>query len=233
MLMRRGAGLAARYDLSALRFVASVGEPLNAEAVRWGSDLLGRPVHDTWWQAETGAIMIGNPPGEPPRPGSMGRPVPGVEAGLLERGEAGRARITGGRVHELTGADVAGELAIRTGWPSMFRGYLHDDTRYLAAFAAGTAGAAGWYLTGDIARRDAQGRYWFVGRTDDVIKSAGRLVGPFEVESVLMTHPAVAEVGVIGKPDPVAGELVKAFVTLRDSFPPSEGLRGELLAFGR
>ena len=230
MLMRRGPDLAAQHDLSALRFVASVGEPLNAEAVVWGSEVLGLPVHDTWWQTETGAIMISNPPAEEVRPGSMGRPVPGIEVGLLERGDDGRARITGGRAHELAGADVQGELAIRPGWPSMFRGYLHDDVRYRAAFSDS---AAGWYLTGDIARRDGQGWYWFVGRADDVIKSAGHLVGPFEVESALMAHPAVAEVGVIGKPDPVAGELVKAFVTLRESYLPTEELRGELLAFGR
>ncbi|MBB5157553.1 acetate--CoA ligase [Saccharopolyspora phatthalungensis] len=227
MLMRHGPELASRYDLSALRYVASVGEPLNPEVVVWGQDVLGLPVHDNWWQTETGAIMISNYPAEEVRPGSMGRPVPGVEAGLLERGEDGRARVEHGKVRELTGADVEGELALRPGWPSMFRGYLHDEARYAAAFADG------WYLTGDIAARDSDGYYWFVGRADDVIKSAGHLVGPFEVESTLMEHPAVAEAGVIGKPDPVAGELVKAFVSLRPGHTPSEELRTELLAFGR
>lgn len=227
MLMRHGGELAARYDLSALRFIASVGEPLNPEVVVWGQQALGRPVHDNWWQTETGAIMISNFAAEDIRPGSMGRPIPGVQVGLLERGEDGRALVVNGRVRELTGPDVEGELALRPGWPSMFRGYLNDPQRYAKAFADG------WYLSGDIARRDRDGYYWFVGRADDVIKSAGHLVGPFEVESALMAHPAVAEVGVIGKPDPVAGELVKAFVSLRPGRAPTEELRSELIAFGR
>ncbi|TDD37085.1 acetate--CoA ligase [Saccharopolyspora elongata] len=227
MLMRHSPELAAAYDLSGLRYVASVGEPLNPEVVVWGQEALGRPVHDNWWQTETGAIMISNFPAEEIRPGSMGRPVPGIEAGLLERGEDGRALVEHGTVRELTGDDVEGELALRPGWPSMFRGYLHDDDRYAVSFAGG------WYLTGDIAARDADGYFWFVGRADDVIKSAGHLVGPFEVESALMEHPAVAEAGVIGKPDPVAGELVKAFVALRPGHTPSDELRSELLAFGR
>jgi acetyl-CoA synthetase len=145
----------------------------------------------------------------------------------LERGNDGRALVTDGAVTEIDKPDVVGELALRPGWPSMFRGYLHDEPRTAAAFADG------WYLTGDLVRRDSDGWYWFVGRTDDVIKSAGHLIGPFEVESVLMEHPAVAEAGVIGKPDAVAGELVKAFVTLRSGFEPTEELRLDLLAFGR
>jgi acetyl-CoA synthetase len=195
--------------------------------VVWGQETLGLPVHDNWWQTETGAIMISNYRAEEVRPGSMGRPMPGVVAGLLERGEDGRARVVDGRVRELTEPGVEGELALRRGWPSMFRTYLHDDERYQKSFVDG------WYLTGDVARRDADGYYWFVSRADDVIKSAGHLVGPFEVESVLLAHPAVAEAGVIGKPDPVAGELVKAFVSLRPGHEPTEALRGELLAFGR
>jgi acetyl-CoA synthetase len=226
MLMRRGREAAAGYDLSGLRHIASVGEPLNAEAVRWAADALGRPVHDTWWQTETGAIMIANHPPGDVCPGAMGRPLPGVEAALLARGPDGRALVTDGAVRVLDGP-AEGELALRAGWPSMFRRYLGDPVRYAAAFAGG------WYLSGDIARRDGEGRYWFVGRADDVIKSAGHLVGPFEVESALMTHAAVAEVGVIGTPDPVAGELVKAFVTLRAGVEPSEELRAELLAHGR
>jgi acetyl-CoA synthetase len=227
MLMRRGPEEAARHDLSHLRVVARVGEPLNAEAVRWGAEVLGRPVHDNWWQTETGAIMISNFVAAEIRPGSMGRPLPGIDAGLLDRGPDGRAFIDpDGHVTVLDGV-AEGELALRAGWPSMFRGYLHDPARYAAAFADG------WYLSGDIARRDADGWYWFVGRADDVIKSAGHLVGPFEVESALMAHPAVTEVGVIGTPDPVAGELVKAFVTLRAGVEPTAELRTELLAFGR
>ncbi|WP_433226813.1 acetate--CoA ligase [Actinomadura formosensis] len=228
MLMRYGTEPARGHDLSALRFVASVGEPLNPEAVVWGEEAFGLPVHDNWWQTETGAIMISNYASMEIRPGSMGRPVPGVEVALLDRGADGRALVSpGGQVTVARGPDAEGELALRPGWPSMFRGYLHDDARYAKAFAGG------WYLTGDIARRDAGGYYWFVARADDVIKSAGHLIGPFEVESVLMEHEAVAEAGVIGRPDPVAGEIVKAFVTLRPGYRAGEELRRELIAFGR
>jgi acetyl-CoA synthetase len=219
MLMRSGAELPKRYDLAALRFVASVGEPLNPEVVVWGQEALGLPVHDNWWQTETGAIMISNYAAEDIRPGSMGRPMPGVEAGIVTS--------EGGRVVEVLEPEAVGELALRPGWPSMFRGYLHDEARSAKSFVDG------WYLTGDLARRDPDGYYWFVGRADDVIKSAGHLVGPFEVESVLMEHPSIAEAGVIGKPDPVVGEIVKAFVTLRAGSEPTEQLRTELIAFGR
>jgi acetyl-CoA synthetase len=227
MLMRYGPELPASYDLSALRLVASVGEPLNPEAVVWGERMLGLPIHDNWWQTETGAIMISNFASMEIRPGSMGRPLPGITAGLLKQGEDGRARVTDGRVTEITAADTEGELALRPGWPSMFRGYLHEQERYAEAFAGG------WYLTGDVARRDRDGYYWFVARADDVIKSAGHLVGPFEVESVLMEHASVAEAGVIGKPDPVAGELVKAFVTVKPGCEPTKELRLELIGFSR
>ncbi|MGN6242292.1 MAG: acetate--CoA ligase [Motilibacteraceae bacterium] len=226
MLMRAGTELAHSYDLSALRVVASVGEPLNAEAVRWGGEAFGVPVHDTWWQTETGAIMIASPAGEPVVPGSMGVELPGTEATVLVRGQDGRALRVDGQVRQ-AGPDEEGELALRPGWPSMFRGYLGDEQRSAACFAGG------WYLTGDVVRRDAEGRFWFSGRADDVIKSAGHLIGPFEVESVLMEHPAVVEAGVIGVPDPVAGELVKAFVSLRPGFEPGEPLRRDILAHGR
>ncbi|GGZ95908.1 acetate--CoA ligase [Streptomyces bluensis] len=215
------------YDLSALRFIASVGEPLNPEAVVWGREVLGLPVHDNWWQTETGSIMIANFAACEIRPGSMGRPLPGVEATVLKQGEDGRAMVTDGRVTEVDSPEVEGELALRPGWPSMFRGYLHDKKRYEAAFTDD------WYLTGDLVRRDADGWYWFVGRTDDVIKSAGHLIGPFEVESALMEHTAVAEAGVIGRPDPVAGTVVKAFVSLRPGVEATGGLERELLAFAR
>ncbi|GAA0594874.1 acetate--CoA ligase [Kutzneria viridogrisea] len=227
MLMRHGAELASRYDLSALRYIASVGEPLNPEVVVRAQQVFGLPVHDNWWQTETGAIMISNFAAMDIRPGSMGRPLPGVEAALLRRGGDGRAAVVDDRVQVITEADTVGEIALRPGWPSLFRAYLHDERRYAKAFADG------WYLSGDLARRDADGYYWFVGRADDVIKSAGHLIGPFEVESVLMEHPAVAEAGVIGKPDPVVGEVVKAFVSLRPGYNPSEQLRTELIALGR
>jgi acetyl-CoA synthetase len=150
----------------------------------------------------------------------MGKPVPGIVAGIVRR-------TPDGHVEELAGPDTDGELALRTPWPSMMRGYLHEEERYRKCFADG------WYLTGDLARRDADGYFWFMGRADDVIKSAGHLIGPFEVESALMAHPAVAEAGVIGKPDAIVGEVVKAFVALKDGFTPDEALKRELLGHAR
>jgi acetyl-CoA synthetase len=219
MLMKAGPELARKRDLSALRFVASVGEPLNPECVVWGQQTLGLPIHDNWWQTETGGIMIANCAALEVRPGSMGLPLPGIDAAIVRRG-------AGGAIEEL-GADQEGELALRPGWPSMFRAYLNEEARYRKCFAGG------FYLSGDLARRDRDGWYWFVGRADDVIKSAGHRIGPFEVESALLEHPAVAEVGVIGKPDPVVGEIVKAFVALRRGFDASEALRKELTGFAR
>ncbi|MBI1844908.1 MAG: acetate--CoA ligase [Actinobacteria bacterium] len=228
MLMRAGTEPARDADLSALRFVASVGEPLNPEAVVWGQEAWGRPIHDNWWQTETGGIMIANYAAMDIRPGSMGRPMPGVEVAILLQGDDGRAKVADdGTVEVIEKPNVEGELAIRPGWPSMFRGYLHDEARYEACFAGG------WYLSGDVARFDEDGWFWFVGRADDVIKSAGHLIGPFEVESTLMEHPAVVEAGVIGKPDPVAGSIVKAFVSLREGFEPTDDLRLELIGFAR
>ncbi|MBA4181039.1 MAG: acetate--CoA ligase [Anaerolinea sp.] len=218
MLMKAGAEMAKGFDLSALRFVGSVGEPLNPEGVVWGQEAFGLPIHDNWWQTETGGIMIANFPSMEIRPGSMGRPLPGIRAAIVRR--------EGDSVVELM-AGEEGELALLKGWPSMFRGYLGEEERYRKCFVGD------WYLTGDLARVDEDGYYWFVGRADDVIKSAGHLIGPFEVESAVMEHPAVAEVGVIGKPDPVAGEIVKAFVSLKSGFEPSEALRLEILGFAR
>ncbi len=227
MLMRAGADVARRHDLSSLRYVASVGEPLNPEVVIWGIEAFGLPIHDTWWQTETGGIMIANLAGDDLAPGSMGRPLPGVTAALLARGPDGRAAVRDGHVEVLHEPGRDGELALRAGWPSMFRGYLHDADRYARCFADG------WYLTGDVARRDADGRYWFVGRADDVIKSAGHLIGPIEVENVLLEHPAVVEAGVIGIPDPVAGEVVKAFVSLAGGYRPGDELALDLIAHCR
>ncbi|HSJ46073.1 MAG TPA: acetate--CoA ligase [Euzebyales bacterium] len=226
-LMRAGADLAAEFDLSRLRFVASVGEPLNPEAVVWGASVLGRPIHDNWWQTETGAIMIANFAASPIRPGSMGRPVPGIDAAVVRVDRDMRPVITDGVPELIDASDVEGMLALRVGWPSMFRGYLHEPGRYARTFAGD------WYLSGDLARRDADGWFWFVGRADDVIKSAGHLIGPFEVESVLLEHPAVAEVGVIGTPDPLAGEIVKAFVALNPGHEPGRQLQLELLGHAR
>jgi len=219
MLMKAGTDLARGFDLPSLRFLGSVGEPLNPEAVTWSVEALGRPFHDNWWQTETGGIMIANFASMDIRPGSMGRPLPGIEAAIVQR--------RGDEIVVVTEPDVDGELALRPGWPSMFRGYLNQDERYRKCFAGG------YYLTGDLARRDADGYYWFVGRADDVIKSSGHLIGPFEVESVLMEHAAVAEAGVIGKPDPMAFEIVKAFVALKPGVEGTETLRSDLLAFAR
>ena len=227
MLMRAGAARAREHDLSALRLVASVGEPLHPEGVTWGEEAFGHRIHDTWWQTETGAIMIANVPGMDIRPGSMGEPVPGIEVAILALGEGGRAAVRHGAVTEIVEPDAVGELALRPGWPSMFRGYLHAEERYEACFAGG------WYLTGDLARRDADGYLWFSGRADDVIKSAGHLIGPFEVEAALLEHPAVAEAGVFGVPDPIAGELVSARVSLRSGYEPTAALRRELIGFAR
>jgi len=220
MLMKLGADLPRRFDLSALRFAASVGEPLNPEAVVWGQEVLGRPFHDTWWQTETGGIMLANFAATDIKPGSMGRPLPGIEAAIVRRLEHGGLEV-------IDEPDRDGELALKSGWPSMFRGYLDDEARYRQCFAEG------WYLSGDLARCDAEGYFWFLGRADDMIKSAGHLIGPFEVESALMEHPAVAEAGAIGKPDPVAMETVKAFVALKPGVRPSDELRREILALAR
>jgi acetyl-CoA synthetase len=215
MLMKAGESLPQQHDLSSLRHICSVGEPLNPEAVLWGVKVFGQPIHDNWWQTETGAILIANYPFMTVRPGSMGRPIPGVTAAILDD-----------NYRELPPGSE-GHLAIKPGWPSMFRTYWGNEALYQSRFKGG------WYITGDQARRDEDGYFWFVGRADDVINTAGHLVGPFEVESALIEHPAVAEAGVIGKPDPLAMEIVKAFVALKDGYQPSEELRRELTHFSR
>jgi len=220
MMMKSGTELARSRPLPRLRFLASVGEPLNPEAVRWGVEAFGLPFHDNWWQTETGGIMVANFAAMEIRPGSMGKPLPGIEAAVVRQEKDGAVTV-------IEDPDTEGELALRRGWPSMFRGYLGQPERYAKCFAGE------WYLTGDLAKRDADGYLWFVGRKDDVIKTSGHLVGPFEVESVLMEHPAVAEAGVIGKPDPVAMEVVKAFVSLRAGHEPSEALAREIMAHAR
>jgi acetyl-CoA synthetase len=219
MLMKAGVDLARKQDLPHLRFMASVGEPLNPEAVLWGQEVFGMPFHDNWWQTETGGIMIANYASMDVKPGSMGKPMPGIVAGIVEHENGG--------VREITKAMAIGELALKPGWPSMMRGYLHEDERYKKCFRDG------WYLSGDLAMRDSDGYYWFVGRSDDVIKSAGHLIGPFEVESALIEHEAVAEAAVIGIPDETAGEIVKAFVALKPGFAPDEELRLSIVGHAR
>ena len=220
MMMKLGSDIVRNFDLKHLRFLASVGEPLNPDAVVWGQDTFGLPFHDNWWQTETGGIMIANYAGMEVRPGSMGRTLPGIEAAIVQSSEDGQVEVID-TPHE------PGELALRPGWPSMFRGYWNNPERYQKSFAGG------FYLTGDLATRDEDGYFWFVGRKDDVIKTSGHLIGPFEIESLLMEHEAVAEAGVIGKPDPAAYEIVKAFVALKPGYKPSEELRRSLLAFAR
>ncbi len=219
MMMKSGAQAARARSFPRLRFVASVGEALNPSAVTWGIDAFGLPIHDNWWQTETGGIMIANYAALDVRPGSMGKPLPGIDAQVVRRRADGTV--------EAVRDGEEGELALRRGWPSMFRGYLDDPERTARCFAGD------WYLSGDLARRDADGYFWFVGRADDMIKSAGHLIGPFEVESALMEHPAVHEAGVIGKPDPVVGEVVKAFVVPKPGVEASEALCRELLGFAR
>ncbi|WP_373202743.1 acetate--CoA ligase [Mycobacterium marinum] len=220
MLIKAGAELAAQYCFPHLRFIASVGEPLDPEAVWWGKRVLGLPIHDNWWQTETGGIMIANTPAFDIKPGSMGRPLPGVDAHILRHNDDGTTSV-------IDDPDEEGELALEPGWPSMFRGYLNAEDRYRKCFSDGL------YLTGDLAKKDADGYFWFVGRKDDVIKSAGHLIGPFEVESALTDHPAVAEAAVIGKPDPTVGAIIKAFVVLKDGFTADDDLRLELLGHAR
>ena len=215
LLMRAGSEVVKKFDMSSLRFIGSVGEPLNPEAVIWGNKNYKMPIHDNWWQTETGAIMCANYASMPVRPGSMGRPIPGIEMAVID--ESFNPLPTG----------EVGALAVRPGWPSMMYGYWQKDEMYNSRFKKG------WYITGDQASVDEDGYFWFQGRADDVINTAGHLVGPFEVESALIEHPAVAEAGVIGKPDPIAMEVVKAFVTLNNNYEPNKELRRELIRFAR
>lgn len=219
MLIKAGAEAKQTQEFPALRFMASVGEPLNPEAVLWGNEIFGMPFHDNWWQTETGGIMIANFAAVDVKPGSMGKPLPGIDAGIVQ--------VTDDGLRELTEPMAMGELALRPGWPSMMRGYLHEEARYKKCFRDG------WYLSGDLAMRDAGGYFWFVGRSKDLIKSAGHLIGPFEVESALMEHAAVAEVGVIGVPDEIAGEIVKAYIALKPGHEPTEDLRIDLMGHAR
>jgi len=213
MLMKAGDELPGQYDLGSLRYMCSVGEPLNPEAVVWGQKIFGMPFHDNWWQTETGAIMIANYPVQDVKPGSMGRPFPGIEAGIIDD-----------EYKELPPGEE-GNLAVKPGWPAMFRTYWRKEDLYQSRFKNG------WYITGDKAKRDEEGYFWFMCRADDIINTAGHLVGPFEVESVLIEHPAVAEAGVIGKPDKIAMEVVKAFVSLKEGYEPSEELQHDIQKF--
>ncbi|MCR1286470.1 acetate--CoA ligase [Shouchella clausii] len=214
MLMSAGDELVKQYDLSSLRHVLSVGEPLNPEVVRWGVKVFDKRIHDTWWMTETGAQMICNYPAMEIRPGSMGKPIPGVEAAIIDD-----------RGNELP-PNRMGNLAIKKGWPAMMRAIWNNEAKYQSYFELD-----GWYVSGDSAYMDDDGYFWFQGRIDDVIMTAGERVGPFEVESKLVEHPAVAEAGVIGKPDPVRGEIIKAFIALRQGYEVTDELKEEIRQF--
>ncbi|KAB2490502.1 acetate--CoA ligase [Priestia endophytica] len=207
MLMGAGDELMKKYDLSNLRHIVSVGEPLNPEVIRWGMKVFNIRIHDTWWMTETGGQVICNYPAMEIRPGSMGKPIPGIKAAIVDD-----------RGQELP-PNRMGNLAIAKGWPSMMRSIWNNPEKYETYFMPGD-----WYVSGDSAYMDEDGYFWFQGRVDDVIMTSGERVGPFEVESKLVEHEAVAEAGVIGKPDPVRGEVIKAFIALRDGYEPSDEL---------
>ncbi len=213
LLMRDPIDRVAAHDLSSLRHLASVGEPLNPEAVAWSLKAFGKPFHDTFWQTETGAIMISNYPGMKIKPGSMGRPFPGIEAKIVDTTTS----------EPITTPNAIGLIALRPGWPSMFRTYWNNRETYDKKFKNG------WYISGDRASVDGDGYFWFVGRDDDVINTGGHLVGPFEIESALLEHPAVAESAAVGKPDPINWEVVKAFVALKPGFAPSNDLTMDIM----
>lgn len=218
-LMRINIEPAVKYDLTHLRLIMSVGEPLHAEAVVWGEKTFGIPVLDNWWQTETGGIVVANYPSMKVKPGSMGKPLPGLQVEIAE--------INNHELKIIREPNKQGHLVIKKGWPSMFRNYLHDEKRYRESFIDD------WYISGDLSKKDEDGYFWFVGRSDDIIKTSGHMVGPFEVESILMEHPAVAEAAVIGKPDPVIGEIVKAFIVLKPGHTVSEELKMDITAFAR
>jgi acetyl-CoA synthetase len=217
LLMRDGTELAKQHDLSSLRHLVSVGEPLNAEAVIWSEEAFGLPFHDSYWQTETGSILISNYPGMEIRPGSMGKPFPGITATVLDLRT----------LEPIEEPGRVGLIAIRPYWPSIMRTYWNNTATYYGKFHRG------WYVTGDRASIDADGYFWFVGRDDDVINTGGHLVGPFEIESALLEHEAVAESAAVGKPDPVNMEVVKAFITLKAGHKPGDDLELEIMNFVR
>jgi len=216
-LMKAGDEIVKKFNLSSLRHLASVGEPLNPEAVNWSLRVFGKPFHDTYWQTETGCILISNFPGMPVKPGSMGRPFPGITATVLNPNTYEPYPQPG----------KIGLIGIKPGWPSMMRGYWKNEEAYKNKFRNG------WYLTGDRARLDSDGYFWFVGRDDDIINTAGHLVSPFEVESALLEHQAVAESAVVSKPDPINMEVVKAFVTLKPGYVASKDMELDIMNFIR
>jgi acetyl-CoA synthetase len=214
MLMKAGDEVVYNHSLESLRHICSVGEPLNPEVVRWGMKVYGLPIHDNWWQTETGMQLIANLPCNPIKPGSMGKPLPGVYAAIVD--DEGKEVEPG----------VLGRLVVRPGWPAMLRTIWRNEAKFKEYFKI-----PGWYFSGDNAWKDEEGYFWFVGRADDVINTAGHRVGPFEVESALVEHPAIAEAGVIGKPDKERGEIIKAFVVLANGVEASDDLLEDIKEF--
>lgn len=212
-LMSAGAEVAKKHDMSSLRHVLSVGEPLNPEVITWGLKAFDLRIHDTWWMTETGAQLICNYPSMEIRPGSMGKPIPGVKASIIDN-----------EGNELP-PNQMGNLAIEEGWPSQMRAIWNNPGKFESYFING------WYVSGDSAYQDEDGYFWFQGRLDDVINTSGERVGPFEVESKLIEHEAVAEAGVIGKPDPERGEIIKAFITLNEGYSESDDLLENIRKF--
>lgn len=214
MLMGAGSAAMEGHDLSSLRHILSVGEPLNPEVVRWGMETFNMRIHDTWWMTETGAQMICNFGSLPLKPGSMGKPVPGIEAAIVD--DQGN----------VLPPNQMGNLALKKGWPAMMRAIWNNPEKYDSYFLNGE-----WYVSGDSAYMDEEGYFFFQGRVDDVIMTSGERVGPFEIESKLIEHPAIVEAGVIGKPDPVRGEIIKAFIALHDGYEPTDELKEEIRQF--
>ena len=216
-LMKAGDDLVKKHNLSSLRHLASVGEPLNAEAVIWAEKVYGIPFYDTYWQTETGSMMLCNYPGMKVKPGSMGKPFPGITAAILDTKT----------FEPITEPGKIGLIGFKPDWPALMRTYWRNEETFNKKFENG------WYLPGDRARIDSDGYYWFVGRDDDVINTGGHLVSPFEVESALLEHEGVAESAVVSKPDDINMEVVKAFVTLKPGFEPNQDTELQIMNFIR
>ncbi|GAC1684177.1 MAG: acetate--CoA ligase [Gemmatimonadaceae bacterium] len=220
--MKWGDEFPGRHDLSKLRLLGSVGEPINPEAWMWYREKIGGnrcPIVDTWWQTETGAIVISPLPGlTETKPGSATRPLPGFSADLLD--DDGKSIAVGG-----------GLLALTKPWPSMLRTIWGDEKRYVETYFSKWPGRPDLYFPGDGAKRDADGYFWILGRVDDVLNVAGHRIGTMEVESALVEHPAVAEAAVVGKAHELKGQAIAAFVTLRSGRQSTPALRDELREF--
>lgn len=214
-LKKDGEDLVGRYDFSHLRHIATAGEVLEPDLIYWFKKNFNLSPHDTWWMTETGMICLANFPSADIKPGSMGKPVPGIEAAVIDEDGKPLPRLT------------MGELALKPGWPSMMTDIWQDKTRYQAYFRNG------WFLTGDMVIQDEEGYFYHQGRMDDLIKIGVKLIGPYEIERALCQHPAVSEAAVISKGATQGEHLLKAFVTINSGFVPSARLNQEIRAFVR